>query len=115
MSEVNKDDHRIKFHGLGDMSVGFYAGLIPDILDRFNETEADYSINDILEFHNVLIFLQKGILPKNLSKKRQDSYKALIPKLHTAIQSFFNSLDGGNVKSQLADINACPYTYCACY
>ena len=106
MSEVNKDDHRIKFHGLGDMSVGFYAGLIPGILDSFDETEVDYSVNDILEFYNVLIFLQKNILPKNLSKKKQSSYKALTPKLHTMIQAFFSSLDDKNVNAQLTDINA---------
>jgi rRNA-processing protein FCF1 len=105
MSETKKNNHRIKFHGLGDMSVGFYAGLISDILDSFDETRADFSVNDILELHNVLFFLQKGILPKSLSKKKQDSYKALIPKIHAVVQLFFNSLDEKNVETKLADIN----------
>lgn len=105
MSGIKNNDHRIKFHGLGDMSVGFYVELIPDILDSFDETRSDYSVNDILELHNVLLFLQKGILPKSLSKKQQDSYKALIPKLHAVISSFFNSLDDKNVNTQLADMN----------
>lgn len=105
MTEIKKNDHRIKFHGLDDMSVGYYAGFIPDILDSFDETRTDYSVNDILELYNVLLFLQKGILPKIVSKKKQDSYKALMPKLHATIQSFFNSLDERNVKTHLADMN----------
>lgn len=105
MGEIKKNDLRIKFHGLNDMSVGFYSGLIPDILDNFDETEIDYSVDDILELYNILIFLQKSIFPKGLSKTKQDSYRALIPKLHAAIQLFFNSLNDKNVKTQLAGIS----------
>ena len=76
MSDI-KNNHRVKFHGLGDMSIGFYAGLIPDILDKFDETRTNFSVEDVLELYNVLQFLQKGILPSSLPKKKQDFYKKI--------------------------------------
>lgn len=105
MSTLEKKEHRIKFHGLDDMSVGFYASLIPNILDKFDETKTGLVVNDILELYNVLIFLQKGLLPKDLSKEQQNSYNALIPKLHIVMRSFFDNLNGKNIETSLSGVD----------
>lgn len=102
---MKKNNHRIKFHGQGDMSIGLYAELIPNVLDNFDEAKIDYSVSDILELHNILSFLQKGILPNNLTQKKQTYYKSLIPKLHTSIKTFFDALDDKNIEVSLSKLN----------
>ena len=105
MGDIKKNSNRVKFHGSGDMSIGFYAGLVTDTLDNFDETKTDFSAEEVLELYNILQFLQKGILPSSLSIKKQDSYKALIPKLNTAIKSFFDALDEKNMGVNLSGVS----------
>lgn len=104
MVKLKVSNQRIKFHGSGDLSIGSYAGLIPDILDNFEGTRTDYTVEDVLELYNVLQFLQKGILPINVSKEKHDYYKGLIPKLHVAIKSFFDALNEKNMEANLSAV-----------
>lgn len=94
--ENGVSERRIKYYGLRDLATSFYMRPAMKLLDVFDETKVGYSINDILELHNVLLYVENLALPKDVETSKLDGYIALKPKLHKVIAIFFNAITEEN-------------------
>lgn len=104
LEENEKSERRIKYYGIRDLATSFYLKPTMKLLDNFNETKTDYSINDILEIYNVLLYVDNLALPKNIEKQKLDEYIALKPKLHKTIATFFNAVTERNVLTIISEV-----------
>lgn len=99
MSKNSTTDRRIKYFGAGDLATPFYIEPVLRLLDGFDETKADYDINEILELHNVIQYLENNIFPNSMDKSKIEAYKACKPMLHKAIGKFFGSITEANIQA----------------
>ena len=98
-------DNRIKYYGLRDLATVFYVDSVVKLLEKFDENKTEYAINDILELHNVYLYVDNLALPKNIENDKLDEYIAIKPKLLSIIRSFFNKIDENNVLKIVKDVN----------
>jgi transcriptional regulator with XRE-family HTH domain len=104
LEENEKSERRIKYYGIRDLATSFYLKPTMKFLDNFNETKVDYSINDILELYNVLLYVENLALPKNIEKKKLDEYITLKPKLYKTIAAFFNAVKEENALTIISEV-----------
>ena len=48
---------RVKFYSASDYSSGFHLIRIKEIVDQFNSNKVDYDVNEIIEFYNIIKFI----------------------------------------------------------
>lgn len=87
---------RVRYYGLGDFGALSYLNSIVDLLENFNE-RSDRDINDILELHNVCIYINNTTFLKNFEQGRADSFIKLKPKIFKMISTFFNEITEENI------------------
>ena len=51
---------RVKFYSKGDWASGYHLKKVEQILMTFNEN-SDFDINDILEMHNIILYIENGL------------------------------------------------------
>lgn len=50
-------NYRVKFYSALDYSSGFHLNKAKEIIDRFDSNKVDYDINEIIEFYNIIKFI----------------------------------------------------------
>lgn len=79
---------RVKFYSLSDMSIDFHWGRLKELIESCEKSEADVFL-DILEYYNVLKFINNKIYPIDLS----DEYIRYVKgRLNSRINKFFNGI-----------------------
>jgi len=96
---------RLKFYGLNDYGTFFQVKQAKECLDSYDDTKADYAINDILELHNATLFVENNVFPKEISDKEIKTYKALIPKIKKTVSVFFSGVDKANATTTIAGVD----------
>lgn len=48
---------RVKFYSTSDYSSGFHLRRVKEIVDQFNSNKVDYDVNEIIEFYNIIKFI----------------------------------------------------------
>lgn len=96
-------DRRLKFYGLNDYGTFYQVKQPTECLDSYDDSKANYDINDVIELYNAVQFIDNGVFPKNISNKKESAYKALMPKIKKTVASFFNSIDKSNAATKIAE------------
>jgi len=59
----------VKFYSTTDMTTVLSLRSAFEISKAFDDTQKDYSINEVLEFYNIWLFINKGLVLKDWSKE----------------------------------------------
>lgn len=97
-------DRRIKYFGLRDLATSFYLKSVVELLKDFDETTTDYTVNDVLELHNVYLYVENLALPRDLEEEELNKFIATKPRLLKAIATFFNAITEKNILTIVQDV-----------
>ena len=105
VEDKESTDKRVKYYGPRDLATSFYVSSVIELLEKFDENKTDYAINDILELHNVYLYIDNLVLPKDIENDKLNEYIALKPKLLSTIRLFFNRIDENSVLEIIKDVS----------
>ncbi len=89
-------EERVEYYGKSDLIYGHMFNKSIEIMKTFDERKK-YSINDILEFYNVLLHLQDFVNDERLTPElRQIVNEENIKKLNATIGKFFSTISNNN-------------------
>ena len=94
---------RVKFYSNVDMSSGHNFSKALDIMKDLDVNKDNYSINDIIELHNILKFLNDELLLQ-LKKEDYDLCNNSKKALHTIIGKFCGEINESNIKLLLLEV-----------
>lgn len=97
MSFDDSDDRRLKFFGLGDYGTFFQVERAAEVLDIFDASAEDRSVTDVIELHNLRLFIENHLLEQSFSDSRRGAGEALLPKLRATVARYFRALDDTNL------------------
>lgn len=82
--------NRAVFYSRNDMSIFTAVERIDAVMCSL-DLEKDFTIDDILELFQILVFFEENIFPARWNEKEKESFKIKIPEIKSVIISFFNS------------------------
>lgn len=89
-------EERVEYYGKSDLIYGYMFNKSIETMKTFDERK-EYSINDILEFYNVLLHLQDFVSDERLTPElKQIVNEVNIKKLNATIGKFFNTISNDN-------------------
>lgn len=94
---------RVKFYSNGNMSSGHNFSRALDIMKELDVNKNNYSINDTIEMHNILKFLNDELLSQ-LKKEDYDLCNNSKKTLHTIMGKFCGEINESNIKLFLLEI-----------
>ncbi|MTK07692.1 MAG: hypothetical protein F8N38_11485 [Hungatella sp.] len=86
---------RVKFYGDGSSAVSIYSDRIKFVVEIF-QINVEYCINDILEFYNILKFINMGIEPSFWEPDFINKYKKFGKDSKSVIGKFFSKVNDDN-------------------
>ena len=98
-------DRRIKFYGLDDNGTFFQVKRAAECLDDYNDSEGDYTIDDLIELHNAAQFTENSVFPKDTSESDELRYRAIASKIRKAVGVYFNAIDQSTAASKITKTN----------
>lgn len=89
-------EERIEYFGKSDLVYGYMLNKCLETMKTFDDNK-EYSINDILELYNVLLYLQDCVNDERLTPElKQIINEENIKKLNASIGKFFNTINDDN-------------------
>ena len=87
---------RVKFYSKGDWASGYHLKKVEQILMTFNEN-SDFDINDILEMHNIILYIENGLKLKTWTQEQIESYITQCKSIKNIIGRYFGNLTNENI------------------
>jgi hypothetical protein len=103
MASDDAADRRLKFYGLGDYGTFFQVECAAEVLDSLDAFTASHSIPDVIELHDVYLFVESNLFPGTFPDSQREASRALLPKLKAAVARYFNALDDANLVDAVSD------------
>lgn len=91
---------RIKFYSIDDLLVADNLLRIKENIDKYDENKQDYNINDIIEFYNIIKYIDSGCYKKYLSNwSNEDICKMenTVKKYKAIVAIYFKSICDENI------------------
>lgn len=104
MSSVDGTVRRVRFFGVHDLATGFYIQRVAELVDQFDPLNTPTEILDVLEYHNVLSYLEHGLLPRQLTDSERQLAIARIGGIRSFVARFFSSIDNSNCASVIDNV-----------
>lgn len=98
-------DVRVKFYGSRDLSSSFYLAKAVLIVDKISQSKQHYKINDVLEYHNILQYIQHGAYLTLWSKAEKTAFLDAEADLHRIVNSYFKSMNGNNFSRRIKQLD----------
>lgn len=95
---------RVKFYSNIDMSSGYNFNKALDVIKKLQETNDNYSINDILEMFNILKFYNKEWL-KYVEEEKQKLCKNSEKVINKIICKYCKSINEDNLMKLLSEVD----------
>ncbi len=89
--------HRLKFYSLNDMSIGYNLNKLVEIVSNFEDTKQDYTINEIIEFYNITIFIDNNLFLTKWSEEEVTLIKDSNKQFKTIVNKYFSSIPGSDL------------------
>jgi len=96
---------RLKFFGLSDYGTFWQADRLLEILREFDATRSDQGINDIVELHQLALFLEHKALPKDLAEAERDACLAHVPEIRKVVGTFFGKVTDATFSTLVQDVH----------
>lgn len=94
-------DKLIKFYSKNDLGIGYYIPLILDFYKSFDPAKENYSIDEIAQFFNILLYIDNNLCSAEISKEDIEQFKA---SLHRQINAFWETVNDDNFKEKIFPI-----------
>ncbi|MGV8912831.1 MAG: hypothetical protein ACOH14_09485 [Rhodoglobus sp.] len=104
MSEADKRLRRVQFYGVNDLATGIHVPRVAELVEQFDPMQVPTSPDDILELHNVQLYLEHGFVPIDYSEKDRIRARERIPQIHAAVAQFFRAIDNANFSTTVAGV-----------
>lgn len=95
----------LKFYGLNDHATYMSGARITELVDAFDKTKTDHTINEIIQLYNLSLFIKNEVYPKDVTEQQKNKIKSLTPDLKRIISAFFGSLNSQNFSSTIKDVS----------
>lgn len=105
MSEEDVYPRRVRFYGAHDMAAGWHVPRVAELAEQFDPANAPTTIEDILELHNVQLYLEHGFLPSAYSEEERGQAQARIPQIRSAVARFFSAIDNTNFAAMVTGVS----------
>lgn len=96
---------RVRFYGVHDMAVGMHMGRVAEVIEKFDDSKALTAAVDAIELHNVLQYIENGLLPHSYSEKQLVNAADLVPKIKGVVAQFFSAVDETSCAAVVAEID----------
>ena len=87
---------RVKFYSKEDWASGYHLKKAEQILTKFNE-DSIFNINDILEMHNIILYIENGLKLKTWTQEQIESYITQCKSIKNIIGRYFGNLTNENI------------------
>lgn len=87
---------RVKFYSKGDWASGYHLKKVEQILMTFNEN-SDFDINDILEMHNIILYIENDLKLETWTQEQIESYRTQCKSIKNIIGRYFGNLTNENI------------------
>jgi len=96
---------RLKFHGLADYGTYFQAERVGELLNGLGHANAtpDYSVVEVLELHNLQLFLSAGLFEQELRTALGIPARELVSRLKAIVGRFFGAITETNIGDVLGE------------
>ena len=91
---------RIKFYSIDDLLVADNLLRIKENIDKYDENKQDYNINDIIEFYNIIKYIDSGCYKKYLSNWSNEAICKMentVKKYKAIVAIYFKSICDENI------------------
>lgn len=92
MKEKDQELMRIKYVPPLDLAYPYEIAKIPAFLDALADKTCPDDINNIIEYYNVVQYLNDGLSPLALDSDVDDHYSSFTPELYRKIGAFFKDI-----------------------
>ena len=92
MEEKDQELMRIKYVPPLNLIYSYKIAKIPAFLDTLADKTCPDDINDIIEYYNVVQYLNDGLSPLALDSDANDHYLSFKPEFYRKIATFFKSI-----------------------
>jgi hypothetical protein len=89
--------HKVKFFSADDSSCNYYLPKAENIMNSFDPNKATYTINEIIEFHNISKYIHAEVYLKSWSIEDVAKFKDMIVIFKGIIGKFFNSISDNKI------------------
>ena len=102
---IAEDDapRRVRFYGTYDLAAGWHAPRVVEVTDEFDPKNAPKNVVDVLELHNVLQYLEHGLLPNSCTEEERHRLMARAPLIRSAVARFFHAVNNSNFAAIVAE------------
>lgn len=98
-------DTRLRFFGPDDYGTFFQTEQAYALLDAFDPAHTSQNVNDIVELHHAVQFVDHDLLPKSLTEEERERTRAKIPEIRRTIKKFFSTITDANIESRITDVD----------
>ena len=96
---------RVVFFSKYDWSLGYQYKRISELMDLQNEWESYHELNDVIELYNVLLVIDTGLYPNNITKEEWSNYQKTIGKIKPIVAKRFAKVTDKTIAGDLDSID----------
>ncbi|TSA23395.1 hypothetical protein D4R71_08680 [bacterium] len=89
--------HKVKFYSIYDMSVGHNLIQLLDVIKKIDNTKSENSINEIIEFYNITLFIKNNLFLTKWSEEEVQFIKDSNKQFKTIVNKYFSTITGSNL------------------
>lgn len=95
---------RVRFYGRGDLATGLYVSRAAELAEAFDPRRPPTGINDVLELHNVLKYLEHGFLPSTSTEEERSRTRETIREMRAVVARHFSTISEADLATKLAGL-----------
>ena len=88
--------NRVKFYSATDYSSGFHLWRVKEIIDQFNSNKEDYDINEIIEFYNIIKFVDIKAYLKTWKKEDIEIIEKVCKEYKRIVACYLKGINDSN-------------------
>lgn len=96
--------YRVKFYSKLDLSAGYYLLMAENILNKFDSAKNNYTINEIIEFYNIILYIDDELFLKSWTKEYIQKVKDIIKEYKKIIGSYLGNICDENILMLFNDV-----------
>ena len=89
---------RVKFYSKSDLGCAYNLEKLYKIINDYDEKKMDYDINDILEFYNIILYVDNECYLKKWTDVEIENMKNICKKMHKSIGVYLSRIDDNNIE-----------------
>lgn len=104
MRDDSRTPRRVRYYSVGDLAAGYHLTRAVELAERFDVDRPPTTATDVLELHNVQLYLEQGMTPNAYTAEQRDRARALVPAIRSTVARFFTQIDNANFAIKIADV-----------